>query len=1371
MSKNTNDGGSIYVIGKNVIYNITAACNPGGSTGNLYLTDGSLIDNLPPQLTYVSATPAPSSVSGQTVAWNYLSTGSLPKGCSADGSGTTSYTLTATLNAGTPADTVVDNSVTFTGDPLGAAPPQSTTADKKITAVATSPQPSGDFLGKSSLGPLNIPGLGFHGTYAGHWFTSINPAPNPSSPGAAEGSYTVTVNYTTSRAFETDLLDPVPCLVPTPPPISAVYASSTVTGPLSSSGSPSIDRLCTAPAFNPTVVRVNSASLATAVNPPDGWRPDAILTDGTSVNLTLHGGAGTSTYFEVPVADLGKVAAIELPRDINLTDVTMSMNVWGYADDSFGGGEVLHDIASATAYPTVGSDVPNTESDTADLYLQPSYPQLGAFKSFGAYGAAPSSTTALNLQGTLALTSPPDRNVVLTDLLPYGLSWHNPVSSAQFSLSAQQGGTSTPVTGTVTDTPNFQATGRELIRVSFSPSAFSTGFYTITAPTNFVELNVPVGAATYDNTDQLFINGSGDAPRSSCGPGSGQTPSTFESSDPLDLDGDGASQQNYCQYAASLVVPPPTGSSFRLVKTVQGDLDSAPKYSPGIGNASEGGSAVYTLNWSNTGSTTLNSPVVYDIFPYIGDTGVSQGQAGTPRGSQFTTIFAGVSGTLPSGVSVAYSESTNPCRPEVFPDAANPGCVNDWGSAPADLSLVKAIRITSTNTYATRQAFAVSVKVNVPLQYVNVVAWNSAATDARFGTTALPPSEPPRVGLTAPAPPATPTVATTASAPDVQPGDGITDTVTVGATGGGSGSLAWTLLGPIPAAPDGTCTGLDWSGATTLDSGTLAVSGNGSYTTPTSTPIHAGCYTYVQSLTGSGFSGPVSTAPGDAGETVLVHPAQLSTTASAVRILPGGQVNDSVVVSGRGVGAGTLDWTLVGPIAPAPDGTCEGLDWSGAGTADQGTIEVTGDGTYATDASSPTAIGCYSYVQRLTDDSVGGPATTAAGDPGETVLVAKPDLSTSISSASLQKGGAVSDEITVGGTGGAAGSLAWTLVGPVAPVSGSCADADWSGAATADQGTIAVDGDGTFVTPASPVPAAGCYGYAVTLTGGTYGGAVTSPAGARGEVALVTSPAPPPPPPPPPSPPPSAAQPVHVTIVKHVTSKTTTLGHDLTYRLVASNSGPGTAGNVQIIDTPGSKLRLVSVKPSSGSCGHGFPLTCNIGRLSSGSQATVIVVARPLEVGSITNTAHVTTPETNTASPGQVLSTVRSRVRASLVLTKTAAQRSVKAGARVRYTIVVRNPTAAMVPGLKVCDRLPSGLVFASASVHMTLRNGIRCATFRQITPRRELSFTLVARALGGAAGQLANRATLSGVNLVTRSAVSEVSVIRRPARGGGVTG
>jgi uncharacterized repeat protein (TIGR01451 family) len=827
----------------------------------------------------------------------------------------------------------------------------------------------------------------------------------------------------------------------------------------------------------------------------------------------------------------------------------------------------MHDIATATAYPVTGG-APTTRSQSADLYIEPNEPQLGVFKSFGTLGAVPGGTTALTLQGNISTAAPLGGNVVLTDLLPYGLSWHNPVASAGFSVTKAQGGAATTVTGTVADIHNFDNTGRELIRVTFPASAFTSGFSTITPPANFAEVTVPSGATTYNNTDQLFVQGIADNTRPVCGPGTTSTPSTFESSDPMDLDGDGATNENYCQWAASLTVPPSGGPAFGLVKSVEGNLDSAPRYSPGIGNASPGGSGAYTLTWTNTGGKNLTSPVVYDILPYVGDTGVSQGQASVARGSQFAPIFAGISGSLPSGVTVAYSQSSNPCRPEVYPNAANPGCVNDWTTAaPTPLSLVKALRFTATGTYTPTQSFAVNFTVQVPAGYVNTVAWNSAASDASYNRTPLLPAEPPKVGLTAAAPPVTPTLSTTASSSDVAPGGSFTDSIIVGNTGGASGTLEWKLVGPVAPTSSGTCAGLDWSSAATLDSGTILVAGVSRYATPSSAPTGAGCYSYVEQLTGAAFAGPATSPAGSAGETVLVaKPADPP------------------------------------PVSPPP-------------------------------ASAPP---------------------------------------------------------------------------PASPPAPASAPASWDGST------------GTTVPGAQPDP--------------------------------------------------TPAQGARLTIVKRVDDKVIALGKPLTYTLTIANFGPATATGLTVTDTPASKMRFISVSTASGTCVHHVPMMCELGPLPADAQATITVRAVPTVAGTAVNDAHVTSSQTTMARDAVTSATATTRVLAALKVTKTASVRTVDAGGQLRYTIMVDNPTSATVRGVRVCDALPAGLGFMSASVKTHLRDGRLC-WIAAVAPHAHKVFTMTMYALRGAAGEITNTVTITGSEIETEHAGARVLVVAAPLVETGVTG
>ncbi len=385
------------------------------------------------------------------------------------------------------------------------------------------------------------------------------------------------------------------------------------------------------------------------------------------------------------------------------------------------------------------------------------------------------------------------------------MSWANAPASGStvtYQLTDHAGGAATPITGTVEHIPNYQATGRELIRVTFPKSAFTSGAYTLSPPSNFILVSVPTGAMTYNNDGYTFMKGSGRATSPVCGQGTTSMAATFESEDPLDLDGDGETHQSHCSWRASLTVPPPSGPAFGLVKTVQGNLDAAPKYSPGIGEASENGTGEYTLTWRNTGGRDLTDPVIYDILPYVGDTGIGVGQVGNPRQSAFQPEFEGLTAPLPSGVTVEYSLSPNPCRPEVIGSPSNypEPCVDDWTStAPSDLKTVRALRFVASGTYQTGDTFTVKFGVRVPVGYVNVVAWNSAASDAKFNGTWMLPAEPPKVGIRAPAALVTPTLSTEVSQAKVVSGTAVHDTITLAGTKGATGDLDWRLVGPEPA--------------------------------------------------------------------------------------------------------------------------------------------------------------------------------------------------------------------------------------------------------------------------------------------------------------------------------------------------------------------------------------------------------------------------------------------------------------------------------------------------------------------------------------------------------------------------------------------
>ena len=79
------------------------------------------------------------------------------------------------------------------------------------------------------------------------------------------------------------------------------------------------------------------------------------------------------------------------------------------------------------------------------------------------------------------------------------------------------------------------------------------------------------------------------------------------------------------------------------------------------------------------------------------------------------------------------------------------------------------------------------------------------------------------------------------------------------------------------------------------------------------------------------------------------------------------------------------------------------------------------------------------------------------------------------------------------------------------------------------------------------------------------------------------------------------------------------------------------------------------------------------------------------------------------------------------------------------FVITIANPMKTAAKQARVCDRLPRGLVFASASIKTRISNGSVCWTIPAIAPHARTQATIVVRALDGSSGKLVNHATLSG--------------------------
>jgi uncharacterized repeat protein (TIGR01451 family) len=258
--------------------------------------------------------------------------------------------------------------------------------------------------------------------------------------------------------------------------------------------------------------------------------------------------------------------------------------------------------------------------------------------------------------------------------------------------------------------------------------------------------------------------------------------------------------------------------------------------------------------------------------------------------------------------------------------------------------------------------------------------------------------------------------------------------------------------------------------------------------------------------------------------------------------------------------------------------------------------------------------------------------------------------------------------------------------------------------------------------------------------------------------------------PPPPGTPPAQST-ADLSIVKKASARRIRLGQALTYTIVVTNNGPAAATAVAVTDTLAVPARNVSIKPSAGKCTGTVPFTCQLGTLQAGQKATITVKLTPTEIGTARNTASVTSPGTDPKTADNISDVSTAISKPTLGLTKVANRKAVKAGQTITYTLRVRNPSSAPAKNVKVCDDLPSGLVYVSSKSRAKLTKGQYCWTVKSLGAGKSKTFSLTARALKGTSGTKTNRATASSPDARTKRASRSVRVTRTALRAGGVTG
>ncbi len=270
-----------------------------------------------------------------------------------------------------------------------------------------------------------------------------------------------------------------------------------------------------------------------------------------------------------------------------------------------------------------------------------------------------------------------------------------------------------------------------------------------------------------------------------------------------------------------------------------------------------------------------------------------------------------------------------------------------------------------------------------------------------------------------------------------------------------TGTITFTLVAP---------------GGGTVDTETVAVSGNGIYTTPTGFVLSAGAaigtYQWNATYSGDNNDDPVSNT-NDPNERVTVSAASptLATAPSPDTVTLGATVppilTDSAILAGGFNPTGTITFTLVYNNT----------------TVDTETVIVNGNGTYTTPTgftlpTTGTAIGAYQWNATYSGDSDNTPLSDV-NDPTErvTVSAASPTLTTTPSPNTLAAGVTLKDTAFLVDGFHPTGTITFTLV--------------FNGSTPVDTETVTVNGNGAYTTPTgfTPGTASGVYQWNAVYSG------------------------------------------------------------------------------------------------------------------------------------------------------------------------------------------------------------------------------------------------------------------------------------------------
>jgi uncharacterized repeat protein (TIGR01451 family) len=200
-----------------------------------------------------------------------------------------------------------------------------------------------------------------------------------------------------------------------------------------------------------------------------------------------------------------------------------------------------------------------------------------------------------------------------------------------------------------------------------------------------------------------------------------------------------------------------------------------------------------------------------------------------------------------------------------------------------------------------------------------------------------------------------------------------------------------------------------------------------------------------------------------------------------------------------------------------------------------------------------------------------------------------------------------------------------------------------------------------------------------------------------------------------------------------------------TWHVRTTNHGPSRARNVTIRDTLPRGARFVRDTGAGRCSARRRVVTCRLGTLRVGRSVETGIVARlgrGGNAGTIRNTI-----VTDAAQRDPVASNDRDRASAALAprltLRKAASARAAQTGDALTYTLRLRNRGPSTARNVRLCDRLPRGLLLRRAPAGRRIGRRAVCWTIRRLARGRAVTRRLVVRVMSNGRPRLRNVATV----------------------------